>query len=80
MRRRDDYLEIRWYDATAALTSAQFNDSLARFGDAVGPAGRRGILVDATRFLMAPEHMSMEWRDKNIIPKYNAAGVAKFAS
>ena len=74
----DDYVEIRWYDATSSFTSDSFNDWLAGFAAGVEAAGQSGILVDANQFGMNMEFMDDKWRDANIIPRYNAAGVRKF--
>jgi hypothetical protein len=73
------YVEIRWYDSTDAMSQEDFQRWLAAFAKEVERLRRPGILVDATRFLMDPAKMSGEWRDANIIPHYNAAGVKKFA-
>lgn len=74
-----DIIEIRWFDTTSALDSPTFNEWLEGFARAVEQAGRAGILTDATAFKMPMELMDGEWRDANIIPRYNAAGVRKFA-
>ena len=76
---RPGYNEIRWYDATASMTAQQFKDWLSAFAGAIADAPNRGVLVDATSFLMDPANMDGPWRDANIIPRYNAAGVTKFA-
>jgi hypothetical protein len=75
------FLEIRWYDATADMTAAQFQEWLIGFAEAVERASRPGILVDATSFRMDPANMDDEpaWRNKNIIPRYEKGGVKKFA-
>ncbi len=78
-RPEDGYLEIRWYDTTKSISGEQFNGWLSRFADAVATSGRTRVLVDATHFQMDMDVMDMGWRDVNIIPKYNAAGVQKFA-
>ena len=73
------YVEIRWYDSTDAMSRDEFQQWLTAFAKEVQRLRRPGILVDATRFLMDPAKMSSDWRDANIIPHYNAAGVKKFA-
>ena len=75
----DDYVEIRWYDASSNFTTDTFNRWLEGFAGRVEQSKRSGILVDAVQFGMAMEHMDGDWRDANIIPRYNAAGVKKFA-
>jgi hypothetical protein len=72
-------LEIRWYDTTAALDSDGFNAFLAIFADLVLTSTPSTVLVDATGFTMDPAEMDMAWRNANIIPKYNQAGVQRFA-
>jgi uncharacterized protein YodC (DUF2158 family) len=75
----DGYVEIRWYDTTEAMSKEQFEDWLAGFAGAVERLRQAGILVDGTRFLMDPGNNDMEWRNAHIVPRYNAAGVKKFA-
>jgi hypothetical protein len=76
---RPAYNELRWYDATEGMTKGQFQDWLTTFADEVTQAPNRAILVDATSFLMDVANMDGSWRDANIVPRYNAAGVTKFA-
>jgi hypothetical protein len=74
-----DVLELRWFDSTAEMSADAFKQSLSIYADHVERARRRGALVDGTSFLMAPANMDEAWRDANIVPRYNEAGVAKFA-
>ncbi len=76
---RDGYVEIRWFDSTVDMEAADFNAFLSQFATAIERAGQRGCLVDATSFHMGMDKMEMGWRDEHIIPRYNAAGVTKFA-
>jgi hypothetical protein len=73
------YIEIRWYDATEDMSADDFNGWLAEFAGHVERARRPGVIVDTTRFLMDRANMDDEWRDANIIPRYNGAGVQRFA-
>ena len=75
----DGYLEIRWYDTTEDMSSAQFQEWLAGFAGEVERRRRPGVLIDATSFRMDPENMNMEWRDEHITPRYNAGGMKKWA-
>ena len=75
----DDYLEIRWYDATSAFTGDRFNERQTVIADAVERCGRSSMLIDAVQFAMNPENMDIAWRDTNTIPRMNAAGVKKQA-
>ncbi len=74
-----DVIEIRWYDSTAGLDRRSFNDWLSMFAGHEESVRRRGILVDSTSFRMAAREFDPEWRDTNIIPRYNSAGVRRFA-
>jgi len=75
----DDLVEIRWFDATAAMDGDEFNRFLDAYAGAVERCGRSSGLVDAVQFGMAMEKMSPGWRDEHIIPRYNAAGMQRFA-
>jgi hypothetical protein len=66
-RPSSDLVELRWFDW------------LSTFAGCVEKCGRTRVLIDSTSFRMNPALMDGEWRDANIIPRYNAAGVAKFA-
>jgi hypothetical protein len=73
------YLEIRWYDATEAMSVGDFQSWLAAFAGEVERRRRPGILVDVTRFLMDQSGMDDAWWYEQIVPRYNGAGVEKFA-
>ena len=74
-----DLVELRWFDTTEGMSAQEFRDWLAVFAGCVEKAGRSRVLVDSTTFRMSPANMDGDWRDANIIPRYNAAGVARFA-
>ena len=74
-----DYVEIRWYDTTEAMSAGEFQDWLSGFAGEVERCRRAGVLVDGTSFLMDPANMDSQWRDEHIVPRYNAAGVRGFA-
>lgn len=74
-----DYIEIRWFDTTRDLDGETFNEWLARFAGLVEQTRRSAILTDSSVFRMPMENTDGAWRDANIIPRYNAAGVRKFA-
>jgi len=75
----DGCVEIRWFDTTDAMAAADFNAFLATYAGHVEACGRPGGLVDAVQFRMDMAQMDQGWRDAHIIPRYNAAGVKKFA-
>ncbi len=76
---REARLENRWYDTTANLDSDGFNAFLATFADLVLATKPTTVLVDSTVFGMDMALMDAAWRNANIIPKYNQAGVQRFA-
>jgi hypothetical protein len=74
-----DLVELRWFDTTEEMSTEMFKDWLATFAGCVERCGRRNVLVDSTTFRMSPAKMDGPWRDANIIPRYNSAGVTRFA-
>lgn len=72
-------LELRWLPTTRAMTDEGFRETLelhAGAGERTNPAT---MLIDAREFYHEFGEGVMEWRDATIIPRYNAAGVRKFA-
>ena len=78
-RAEDGFIEIRWFDSTDAMTGSEFQSWLESFVSELERLERRRVLVDTTQFRMNPAEMNTDWRDQNIIPRYNAAGVERFA-
>jgi len=74
-----DLVELRWFDTTSAMSADEFKQSLQAFARCVEDCGRSRVLVDSTSFRMNPSNMDGPWRDAQIIPRYNAAGVSRFA-
>jgi hypothetical protein len=74
-----DLIELRWFDTTAAMSAQEFQSALSSFAGCVERCRRSRVLIDSTSFRMNPANMDGPWRDANIIPRYNAAGVARFA-
>ena len=72
-------IEVRWFDTTASMSKEQFQQWLSTFADHVARARRPRVLIDSLEFRTNPAFMDGAWRDANIIPRYNAAGVTKFA-
>jgi hypothetical protein len=72
-------VELRWYDTTAEMSGDQFEGWLTTFAGHVEQLRRPRVLVDASRFMMDRTQMDDAWRDAHIIPRYNAAGVRRFA-
>ncbi|MDP6516916.1 MAG: hypothetical protein QF926_09895 [Alphaproteobacteria bacterium] len=78
-RPADRCVEIRWYDTTSEMSGDDFNGFLEIYAGVVERCGRAGALIDAVQFKMDMAQMDPGWRDENIIPRYNAAGLRKFA-
>jgi hypothetical protein len=78
-RPEDRCVEIRWFDTTSAMQGDEFNTFLTRYAEQVEECGRGNGLIDAVQFKMDTSKMQMGWRDKHIIPRYNSAGMKKFA-
>jgi hypothetical protein len=74
-----DTLELRWLPATKDATEAQARDTMALFAAETEKLRPRFLIVDTTEFLHRWADDMMAWRDKEIIPRYNAGGVAKLA-
>ena len=72
-------IELRWFDTTAELSKADFQRWLTEFAARVRATRRARVLIDSTVFRMSRDNMDAAWRDANIIPVYNSAGVARFA-
>ena len=72
-------LELDWLPSTSEMSDEGFKETLALFageGERVKPAY---MIIDATEFNHQLGDGVMEWRDREIIPRYNAAGVKRFA-
>jgi hypothetical protein len=72
-------LELTWLTSTSEMSDDGFKETLELFaaeGQRVKP---RYMIIDATEFQHELGEGVLEWRDREIIPQYNAAGVRKFA-
>jgi hypothetical protein len=74
-----DLLELRWFDSTSAMSVDEFKRALSTFAEWIERSGRHLALIDGTSFLMDPANMDGAWRDANIVPRYNSAGIRRFA-
>ena len=73
------HVEIRWTEATLGMSGDAFNAWLERFAGLIEERRCRTALVDARLFRMERGQVDMGWRDTHIIPRYNAAGLQRFA-
>jgi hypothetical protein len=76
----DGILELEWLEASADMTDDDFKRSMARYAELAGERSAQYLLVDVTNFRHSMGEGVAAWRDEQIIPAYNAAGVRKFAS
>src|SRR5215469_7246119 len=72
-------IELRWLPTTRDMTDDGFKNSL----DLLAAAGERlrqpFMFIDAVEFHHQLGEGVLAWRDENIIPRYAAGGVTKFA-
>jgi hypothetical protein len=72
-------VELTWLPSARQMSDSGFRatlELLASVGEQVRP---RCMLIDATEFDHAFGAGTLDWREQYIIPRYNAAGVSRFA-
>ena len=72
-------LELRWLPTTRDMSDDGFKETiqlLASEGERLRPAY---MFIDATEFFHQLGTGVLDWRDEHVIPRYNAAGVTRFA-
>lgn len=72
-------LVMRWSEATADMTDAVFKDALEHFAAYAAEPGASALLVDVRKFRHPVGDDLGVWRGKEITPRYNDAGVTRFA-
>ena len=80
--RRDDRhaeLELRWSAATKSMSERQFRAAIERLAELLEQTHTPNVLIDVVEFVHESAPDFEEWRQARIIPRYNAAGVKKFA-
>lgn len=70
---------LHWFATTTTMTEAQFRAGLERLASTLEKQKVPNVCIDVARFGYKPQADFSAWRDKKIIPRYNAAGVKKFA-
>ena len=78
-RPADSAVLLRWTSATAAMTDADFKDALEAFADLAEGRRARHLLVDVCDFRHDVGEALGVWRGEAIVPRYNRAGIRKFA-
>jgi hypothetical protein len=68
-----------WSEATASMSEEEFRSGVKRLAELIEREKLHNVLVDVARMAYGPRADFEEWRQTNIIPRYNAAGVRKFA-
>jgi len=71
-------LELRWLPGKE-MTDDGFKDTLVLLAVAGERLRPRFMIIDATEFRHQFGEGVMAWREAQIIPRYNAAGITKFA-
>ena len=72
-------LELTWLPSTSTMTDEDFKTVLTEFTSHVEEVRSPYLLIDMVQFRHRPGSEIGKWRDDQIIPRYNAAGVKKFA-
>ena len=77
----DDWntLELKWLPSSKDATEAQARSTMELFAAETEKRKPQFLLVDTTEFAHRWADDMMPWRDREIIPHYNAGGVTKFA-
>jgi hypothetical protein len=72
-------VSLVWSESTAHMKDEDFREALERFAGYAEQYGAKGLMVNVARFRHSPSAEVGQWRDCTIIPRYNKAGVKKFA-
>ena len=72
-------LELHWYPETEFMTDDDYMGWLERFAISAEQHRVQFIVIDTLAFKHHPGTHTGPWRDEHIIPRYNRAGVKKFA-
>ncbi len=74
-----ELLELEWLEGSANMTDDNFKESMKRYAMCAEQLRPGNLLVDVTKFKHSPGANVGAWRDREIIPRYNTAGVRRFA-
>ena len=72
-------LELRWLVSTAKAADSDVKTTMEFFAHEAVNRRPKTLLVDTTEFRHTWVDDMLQWRNAEIIPLYNQAGVAKFA-
>jgi len=76
-----DSLVFRWTPATEDLSDWEFKEGLSNFAGYAFEFGVESLVVDLREFRASgiTEQTANTWRAEVVVPRYNRAGVKKFA-
>jgi hypothetical protein len=72
-------LELKWLPSTRDATDGDLRKTMERFSAEAENRKPSSLIVDTSEFRHQWDDGMIEWRNENIIPGYNRAGVRKFA-
>jgi len=72
-------LRLVWTEKTTTMTDEEFKRALSLYADYALKHRTVGLLVDIRNFHHRPGPETGKWRSEEIVPRYQAAGVTKFA-
>ncbi|HEY4871605.1 MAG TPA: hypothetical protein VIJ03_06880 [Candidatus Dormibacteraeota bacterium] len=72
-------LELKWLEGSASMTDDDFKAWLDRFSAEAETRRQPYLVINVREFRHRPGPEVAAWRDEHIIPRYNRAGVTKFA-
>ncbi len=72
-------LRILWSDKTSEMSAEEFKGYLELMAEFAEKHHTPRILVDLNRFKFSPTTEIANWRERHVAPRYNKAGVEKFA-
>jgi hypothetical protein len=75
----DGVLDFGWLPTTETIDMDAFKDALRVYSDKAVEHSIRACRVDLRNFRGRPTAEIEPWRRRDIIPKYNQAGVTRFA-
>ena len=79
LEREPGILRFLWTDKTARMTDDDFKRALSLYADYAAKHQASALLVDLTHFHHKPGPETGPWRSQVLVPRYEAAGVRKFA-
>ena len=72
-------IELRWLEEANVMSEEQFRAAIERLAGLLERDRPPHVLVDMSSLEFRPADDFDQWRQTHIIPRYNKAGVSKFA-